>query len=354
MEINGKTVVIALLAIGLLTLGGFYASDKGWLKFGEVVTTPSTGTAAQIIYVGGQQQPSTVVVSAPTATQLDGGAYPVEDLKAQGKNMFTEAATTSGDIMIYTLGADVSDPYIQSIDNVSLAAGLGNTSGMMLMTNTAYDWYFNGKSTYYDELMSGVTISYNKDTGKGTTLFNGVPWYPAKPIGTFVNQSNLPEVSAAMNDTGAAEASTTVWYDKSLGAGSGWIKMDIGNSASNSVLKDVVLCFSDTDADMENNELTDLSASYVSGSTGISVPPSLFKYWQDAMGGTSSQCVLIANELGSSEQARWKFDFTIDETNMATEEFEICFDDLGDYLQKEYPSRNAKATAACVVIADQS
>ena len=345
MEINGKVVggITIVLLLGAL----LYTNMGSWFGIGVPDQPKDQGTTTQqIVYLPGQTTPTPAV-----NTGGDNQVYPIETLKGQAKNMFTQAATTAGTIDAFTPGADVSDPYVNPMDNISVSSGSGSTTNQIIMTNTPYDWHFNGYSTYYDELIKGVTVSYNKDTGKGTLLFNGVAYYPAKPVGTLVNDNTLPEVQTGWNDTSDAN----VYYDASALSGAGWIKVDVGNSASNSVLEDVVLCFKDADSDMENNELTDFTASYVSGSTAISIPPSLFRYWQDAMGGGGTQCVLIANELGSSEQARWKFDLTVNEANFnSSEEFEMCFDDLGNYLQKQYPSRDAKAAASCITIGEQA
>jgi hypothetical protein len=63
---------------------------------------------------------------------------------------------------------------------------------------------------------------------------------------------------------------------------------------------------------------------------------------------------VIADELSSSEKARWTFTMTVSEANFDTdEEFEFCFDDLGDYSKRQYPSSDTKATAECLTIGDQ-
>jgi hypothetical protein len=149
------------------------------------------------------------------------------------------------------------------------------------------------------------------------------------------------------NDT----AADTINYTETTLAGSAWFKMDLGNANANSELYNYVLCFDDGDADMEGDELTALTATFVSGSTRIKVPNNLIQLWKDAMGGGGSSCVEIADKLGSGEKARWEFDLTADETNWAAgEEFEIRQDDNGGYLAKQYPSRSAKATVESLAV----
>jgi hypothetical protein len=365
VEISNK-LIAAIVILAILGTGVGFGFKTGTFAnwFAPATVTPLP--LQQIIYVPGaptvvQPTPGNTPTSAYITPTPTNEVIPVDTLKAASKNKYTMAAIGTGDQLIkaYTPGADVKDPYTLAIDQINVSGSTnsnGTSSSGVITTGTPYDWYFTGDSAYYDEKLDGVTISYNKQTGKGVLLFNNVAYYSAVPFGTFVNQDTLPEVQSGFNDTtgnGLDTASMMVFYDKSSLGGSGWIKLDIGNSASNSALKDVVMCFRDSDGDMENNEITALTASYVSGSTSISIPPTLLQYWQDAMGGGASQCIVIADELGSSEQARWRFDFTVDETNFLStkagsagnESFDIYFDDLGDYLAKEYPSRNAKATA---------
>jgi hypothetical protein len=212
-------------------------------------------------------------------------------------------------------------------------------------------------------------ISYIPETGDGFLQFDTKTYYPAIPIGAFVDVDSLPEVQSVVNESVYNESNLTVatvvadWiaYDESVGAGSFWIKMDIGNKNANSELDNVVACFKDSDGDMEGDELTGFAASYDSGTTKISIPGELIGYWKDGMGSGAKRCFQIADELGPSEKARWTFTLTVSESNWAElnttyglytdgEEFEFCFDDLGDYSKRQYPSSDVKASSECLHI----
>jgi hypothetical protein len=325
-------------------------------------------------------------------------------------------------------GADVSDPNQKPLDEVTTdSTGVGTTTSMILQTGQNYDIWFNGSSTYYDELIKDWTINYNPDTGKGFLIVSGKTYYPAVKVGTFVDVDSLAEnhtsvVSAKTNVTnetvtvGAigtwvsltydelySEEGTTVYnstgdlliedtdysidypngkikpltsvaanqdlkvsytyapddtiaYDESVGTGSFWFKIDIGNADANSELWDVVMCFRDAGGVMEGDEVTSFTASYVSGSTTISIPGNLIGYWTDGMGAGGKRCIKIADKLGSAEKARWQFDITVNEANWeeGVEEFEMTFDDLGDYSKRSYPSKDLKATADEIIIISQA
>jgi hypothetical protein len=275
------------------------------------------------------------------------GNVPVENLSGQLKNEFTMATVTNGVFKFYTPGADVSNPYVHDLDVLNVS--IGSSANMVIQTGTAYDIYYEADGgTYYDEKIDNWQINYNPETGKGHLMIGDAPYLGVKPVGAFVSVDTLPEVQVGMYDNGTNHLD----YNSTLLGGSGWFKMDIGNSNANSVLKDVVMCFRDNDGDMEGNEITAFTASYVSGSTAIQIPGDLQQYWEDAMGGSGAQCFDIASELGGSQKARWQFSMTVEEANFAadSEEFEMTFDDLGGYLAKQYPSRSVKATAVSLTI----
>jgi len=347
MEI--KVFVLVLLAVIAAGTGVYFFGNAHDYWNAPVETqepaTPSTPSTPIVVVVDGQQ-PATPQPVITTAS-----AVPVETLGSSCKDRFTMAAVTTGNLSFYTPGADVKDPYITSIDQIDCG---GSTTDMLVQTNTGYDIHYDGSgATYYDELLSSWNINYNPETGKGTLLSSGLAYHAVSPVGALVEYSaaSLPEIQSGLNDTGAG----ALYYDESGLGGSGWFDMDIGNNNANSELKDVVMCFRDNDGDMEGNEITSFTASYVSGTTAIAIPGSLQTYWEDAMGGAGAQCFTIASTLGSSQKARWQFTVAVAEANFdTTEEFEITFDDLGQYLEKQYPSRNAKASAASLTVGDQA
>ena len=325
--------ILAVLLVSMMSTG----SLQGLLG---VTTTTETPNIQQTIYV---QQPATTQQTVVTQSREQ---IPVDTLYANAKDKFTMAAV-DGDILFYTPGADVSDPNIKPLDTIDITNGVGSTSNKIIQTNTDYDVWFNGSSSYYDELIADWKININPETGSGSLIIGAKTYYEAVPVGSFVDLDSLPEYESGWNESGT----DTIYYDKSNFGGSAWLKMDIGNSKANSELHDVVMCFLDSDADLEGDEITDITASYVSGSQEISIPATIGAYWNDAAGTGSAVCFKIADKLGSAEKARWQFTFTVNEANWDPgEEFQICFDDLGDYKAKQYPSRHAKASAECLTI----
>lgn len=343
---DNKNLMIGVIAV--LIIGGlFYGFQSGLIPVGpgDGKDTEKTGQVLPQQPVVIVQQPQQIVQPVnqqilQPVRQAEVVKLPVEDLKIAAKNKFTMASVTQGNISFYTTGSDVSDPYVLPLDRMSLTSG-GSTA-RIVQTATDYDVYYDSQDgTYYDQKLQNWAVNYNAETGKGYLMINDLAYLPLSPVGAFVDVDTLPEYVAGMtNESGLTDS---LCYNESVLGGSGWFYVDIGNNNANSELRDTVLCFRDSDSDMENNELTGFSASYVSGSTAVSIPGNLLTYWQDAMGGSSAQCLKIADVLGGSQKARWSFTITVDETTFDVgEEFEMGFDDLGDYKARQYPSRNVK------------
>ena len=334
-----------ILLAGLLVAFVVYvAVEQGYIKLPTKETEETTGGEVA------QREVVREVIREVPVTR-GGGAFPIETLYASAKDKYTQADISGVEIQFWMPGADPSDPNQKPLDKIVITNGKGTTTNAIIQTNTEYDIYFNGSSTYYDDHIEDWVINYNPDTGKGTLNFiidgTRYSYYPAAKVGTFVDLDTLPEKHSCLADSGTDE----ITYNETLAActGSVWWKMDVGNADANSELHEVVMCFRDSDGDMEGNELTGLTATYVSGSTNINIPGSLIGYWKDGMGGGAKRCLTIATVLGSGERARWEFSATVDESNAENgEEFEICFDDNGDLSRREYPSGSLKASYECL------
>ena len=409
--------LVALLIVGIV---GYALYQGGYLQQQETAQVPPQ-EIRQVV-----TEKKTVTPSGETLKP----GLPIETLKGSVKNKFTMADIQDVQIQFWKVGADPSDPNQAPLDYATTdSSGIWSTTNMVLQTGTNYDVYFNGSSTYYDELIDSWQITYNPDTGKGYFLVNGESYYPAVPFGAFVSVDSLAEnsssvVSAKTNVTDETITWTSTWvslahdelysgyetvrnstgelltkdtdysinyatgqiknlttavtstakinytyapdntiaYDESVGTGSFWFKLDIGNANANSELHDVVMCIRDSDGDLEGDEVTGYTASFVSGSTAISIPGDLLGYWTDGVGAGGKRCIAIASKLGSAEKARWQFDITVSEANWAEkaytnsdpEDWEVTFDDLGDYAEKQYPSGDVKATAETLTIACQA
>jgi len=348
--IEPTKVILALL---VLAIGAGIALNQGWIQMPEV-ETGETGTTTQTV-----AQTPTIVQQVPSQTQQVtpkiSQPKPVETLKAVAKNKYTSADVNDNtlEIRFYAPGANVKDPNVQPLDTLVFVNGEASSSSYVVNTETPYDVWVNGSDTYYDEKVEGWRLSYNPDTGKGFLLFDSGTYYAASPVGAFADISNVAEASSCVNtSTGVTD---TIYYDLSACGGSFYIQIDIGNANANSELRDVVLCFTDSDGDMDGDEITALTATYVSGSTKVVLPGTLLGYWQDGMGSGGKSCVSVASVLGSSEKARWELTFTVNEDKFSTsEEFEIRVDDMGDYNGKDYPSRSTKASANTLIIGVQA
>jgi len=338
-----------LIAVAILGIIGYGLYQSGY--FEQEVSQVPPQEIRQVV-----TEKKTVTPSGETLKP----GLPIETLKGSVKNKFTMADIQDVQIQFWKVGADPSDPNQAPLDYATTdSSGIWSTTNMVLQTGTNYDVYFNGSSTYYDELIDSWQITYNPDTGKGYFLVNGESYYPAVPFGAFVDVADPPESQANVVNESTSE--DTLYYDKSEGTGSFWFKLDIGNANANSELHDVVMCIRDSDGDLEGDEVTGYTASFVSGSTSISIPGSLLGYWTDGVGAGGKRCIAIASKLGSAEKARWQFDITVSEANWAEkaytnsdpEDWEVTFDDLGDYAEKQYPSGDVKATAETLTILAQ-
>ena len=344
-RLSPTLVLLLFLAFGAGLMLSKGKLDLGGLIGTEEAETPETEAEQGVFEVSPQ-------ITVEEGEGIGKGIkLPIETLKAQAKDKYTMDPVQGIQFKFYTPGADVTDPNVKPLDTITTGSdGVGSTTNMIIQTNTDYDVWVNGSSTYYDEKIEDWEISYNPDRGVGFLLIGGQAYYPAIKVGAFVDVATLPEVQSCMNDT----SDDTVYYDISACGGSAWFRVDIGNANANSELHNVVMCFMDLDGDMEGDEITAFSAAYVSGKV-LDIPGNLLGYWQDGMGAGAKKCREIASVLGPSEKGRYEFTITVNEANFEVgEEFQICFDDVGDYSAKQYPSRNAKATAECLTVAVQA
>ena len=197
-------IIVVLVALGGL---GYYGYTEEWFD----------GKVSQVVVVnqdGG-------VLAEPTATETvkEVLKVPIETLKTTTKNKYTMASAT-GTLHFYTPGTDVSDPYQLDLDSI-YSAGSGSTTNYVIQTGTAYDVYFNGSSTYYDDKIS-PSINYNAETGKGYMLINGMAYLPVAAFGSFVDVDTLPEKQAGVEDKGT----DLIVYNKANLSGSMWIRMN--------------------------------------------------------------------------------------------------------------------------------
>jgi len=330
--------IAAILALQLLGVDVLGAIEGAVSSSGQTVAQQPAGTT--IVYQ-----------TAPTSTTEK--PLPVETLKVKVLDKYTMNPVQDVQVQFYAPGADVKNPNVKPLDVLTTdSEGTGTTTKMIIQTNTNYDVYLNGSSSYYDRKIENWYINYNPDTGKGTLIANGKGYVEAVAVGTFTDLSNIPEASSSINTSAGTD---TIAYDESAGDGSAYFQIDIGNRKANSELHDVVLCFMDSDGDMEGDEITDITATFVSGDASIVLESNLLGYWQDAMGAGGKACVDVADVIGPGRKARYEIAMTINEANWDSgEEFEIVLDDNGDASGKQYPSRSTKATQDKVIVTVQA
>lgn len=331
-------------------------AEKDWTKI--VVGVIAILLAAQLLgydilgmlgITGTQtvQQAPTVIYqtsSGTTAPQVT----TVSQVEISVIDKYTGSAVPGIQVQFYEKGADVKNPNIgPRFYTETDSQGIATVTRTIRTDGTEYDIYINGSTTYYDMAIPAGTwkIEFNPYTGKGKlyVLLDGKESDVIRivQVGTFTDLSAIPEASSSINTSAGTD---TIAYDKNVGDGSAYFQIDIGNKKANSELHDVVLCFRDADGDMEGDELTGLTATFVSGDASISLESNLYGYWRDAMGGGTS-CVNVADVIGPGKKARYEIAMTINEANWDVgEEFSIVQDDLGNYKAKQYPSRNDKAT----------
>ena len=202
----GKWLLGAIIA-GVVVWGLFTAVQKfGLLEY--LVTPPEeTEKVEQII----REREIIREVERPTTEGVEPAEVrPIETLKMTAKDKYTMADLSSGKIHFYDVGADVSDPNTKPLDTITISSGTGNTTNMVIHTNTEYDVYFNGSSTHYDEKIENWKVSYSPDTGKGFLFFDDKSYYAAVNVGTFVDVDTLPEYETGWNESGT----DTIYYDK--------------------------------------------------------------------------------------------------------------------------------------------
>lgn len=301
-----------------------------------------------------QQAPTATIIYKEPGTK-ERQVITVSETEVSVIDKYTGAAVKGIQIQFYERGADVKNPNIgPRFYTETDEQGIATIKRTLKSDGSEYDIYVNGNGSYYDiEIPSGTwKIEFNPYTGKGKLyVIEGgkeSDVIRVTQVGAFTDLSIIPEASPSIT-----VMSGKIIYNEAAGDGSAYFQIDIGNRKANSELHEVVLCFRDKDGDMEGDELTGLTATFVSGDTNIALESNLYGYWRDAMGGGTS-CINVADVVGPGRKARYEIAMTINEEAWeADEEFIIVQDDLGDYKAKQYPSRNEKAAPSEVIVTIQ-
>lgn len=321
--------------------------------------------------------PSTAA-PAPTGAQqttVISGCSLSDSVKMTAKNYFTMAASSNDKFELWNLGADTADPNQAAITTATTSSGTATDTASLYSScddNTKRDLYWDGGSDYYDERIPSWYLEYNYQTADSVMHFRNVQmgtggivtdslYWGAKPIGTISDFDTAQKcdgvacVGASYNTTVEITDSgtDTFIYNTTTGDGSFTIDFDIGNTVSNTFLKDVVYCFQDTDATsnaLEGNEVTSITVQRYTGddvSNGM-FAGGILSVWKEAAGTGSYVCRPFATEIAGAKSGTYRFTFTVSDANWAANEgFKFCIDDVGGYGKFQYPSGNVKATASC-------
>ncbi len=214
-----------LLVLVVVVIGGFFL-------FQTVTTQQSAVTIRETV----------AQVSAQRAS------VPVQSLVASTRNIETFALESSGDIELWVTGSDISDPQdIGELDEITLSSGTATSTSSTEYksddTQNSRDLYYEGGSTHYDEKINSWSISYNIETDKGVLQVNDRDYIEITDLGTWENMDTADTLGTSFADSG-----TDTWtYNKTDGTGTSAIKWVIGNTESDSVIRQPVICIGDAE-----------------------------------------------------------------------------------------------------------
>ncbi len=346
---------ILILGGAILLLAGFmkWTKKKDAAMIGGAILLGIGLVGSGMLGFGFEELAITEEIADEGVTPVT-GCFPVESMKINAKNTYTQAAANT-EYKLYEKGADVTDPDVQPLTEGVLAAGTATDTSYLFSscdTEADKDLWMNGSTTYYDDKVSDWHIDYNPDTGKGVLIFDTTEtFYRATPVGTLTN-FDTADSNTSTNDAGT----DSFTIDETRASGSFALTWSLGNSAANTEIHNMVLCFQDYNSTgvLEGSEITAIDISYVSGDdidTKGTLSGNKISMFKDAAGTGGYICREIADVVGSNDKGKYEFSFTISEAAWAKGEILAMFiDDLGGYKANEYPSGSTKATVSPVYI----
>jgi len=361
VEILGMSIATLMVIFGFIGLVYFYSKKKKDSAMILGVILILGVLMGGLSFAGVSFEGLTVTPPAEEqGAVVPAGCGALDTVKIYAKNKYT-MADADEDIELYSLGADVSNSNVNELSKTDISSGVGTDSSYFITTcsdEKAYDLWFEGGSTYYNEKIADWRAVGSTDTGKGVLMFGDLSYYGATPFGTF---TDFDSVQSSTSSSVFVDASTDVFnYDESSGSGSFYASWLIGNDASNSELRDVVFCIQDgnSSSTLDGDEVSSIAVSYISGTdvdTYNVLSGEIVSQWQASVGSGSYVCKKIADNIGNNANGEYKFTFTVSEAKWDVgENFKFCLDDLGTYGALQYPDANAKATASCVTIGNQA
>lgn len=361
-----NTVSLIGILLAISAIGMFWAYNARKKDTAKALTLFTVVLAVMFVAVGGLASLGVdfAIGGAEPSVQpvTPSGCSVLDSVKLYAKDKYT-MANADQKFALYTKGADVTNPNTVALSTDTITSGVATDASYFFSTCTdqnAYDLWFNGQSTDYNEKIPAFAVTGSAQTGKGTLTFAGLSYYPAIKFGTFTDFDTVQSSTSAsvLVDSGT----DTFAYDKSAGSNGFYASWLIGNDGANTELHDVVFCMQDANTGVdafEGDEISSIAVSYISG-TNVDkynlLAGDIVSFWQSSAGSGSYVCKKLADNIGSNANGEYKFTVTLDETNWVTtnEQVKMCLDDLGNYGALQYPSANAKATASCVTIATQA
>lgn len=343
LEINAVQIVLVIIAIVSLIVGIVKWSDKK-----TDVGKYAVGLAGVLLLVTFFVAPATgVAPSTTTDDKVSGGTYlPIQEIVGTVTEEFTGAKdAVNGTIYFYEAGVNPADADVDPIDSITVTNGDFNYSGKKIQTDTKYLVVFDGASYYAITLKDHIFPSSQYDPNNGVVLWEFEE--NARKLASFVTllqaddtQSGVSDSNTVGNDVNeiVTDGSGGIIYDESDGDGTYTVRVKIGASGANSVADKVVfgIAYDDT-TPPEGNEVTDMSASRVSGDT--------FAGLEDITADLFNNEGQI--DLGSIKGGRsGTYDITISVNESAVDaddDFSFYVDDLGGDKAKDVLN-NRKAT----------
>lgn len=303
------------------------------------------------------------VVPQPQNNQvsLDTSQKPISTfiVKSREKNSLKEDAV-NGSFLIFNPSISPTSVSSTPIRSISLTSGSGSLANPSFSTNSDYILAYDGNGKWYDENW-GISRFNNANYGA-----NGIYNYITPDIaliGNFTLPINLTSGNSAVNGGASSEVNVSsvpvtgtnfigignVRYNTTGGDGSFFLDFIISNSIANSEIRDSVICFeNDPSNPMGGSEVTGINLGVISGQSFPNNPQ---------LSGlntfiTANACTQIGT-LASGFSSTYRMTFTVSNSlwSTSTGRFNIWFDDLGYFKQKDV--RNNFGTRGQFIIISQ-
>ena len=278
-----------------------------------------------------------------------GKAQPIVTFNAWFSEDFSNSPTaiTDGVLDIYNKDDNPSKANVDPVVSITVpSSGKFTSSSPGLSTNTEYRIVYRGNGSWYSHDFDKIT--FNSVDGTFDDDTNQYDWRPEvklqkqasitdffdeTSVAGIMNGHTNTSITLGTNEIGCAtdcSSDGVLVYDESQGDGSVYLDLTHATGSSNAVIQDYSVCILYEDgAEPEDNEFSSITLSSQSGE-GIGLTA--------ANGGSNditdifaNEACLVVGDVKSGTTHKWRYTFTYDEANLATDDdFKIVADDLGD------------------------